>query len=195
MPAVEAQLILSDQAFIQCKTKRDAECCKPVGDDVNIYYSPKRREDEMLLSNGPSLRGADSPSQSCCERHSKGLTLSRYPQQPSEEYAADTLRLLHKKFGLDPSCEFRLKDRAGRYYSLRNLPGGQYDLELTSHVTGIPQNSIDKEGVRATVTGSARILAEAYQTRLQVTGSSFMIRVRRRRVHNLAAAEHSSFPE
>lgn len=137
------------------------------GDDVNIYYSPKKREDDTLLSNGPSLKGTEGPAQPN-ERHSKGLTLSRYPQQPSEEYAADTLRLLHKKFGLDPTCEFRLKDTAGRYYSLRNLPGGQYDLELTSHVTGIPPNSIDKEGVRTIVTGSARILAEAHQTKLQV---------------------------
>lgn len=135
-----------------------------------IHYLPKQREDDRLLSNGPSLESADKSAQSK-NRQREGLILSRYPQQPSEEYATDTLRLLHKKFGLDPTCEFRLRDMAGRYHSLRYLPGGRYELELTSHVTAIPAGTIDKEGVRTTVTGSARILAEAYQTKLQVACS------------------------
>ena len=133
-----------------------------------IYYFPSKREDDPLLSNGPSMLGPDTSEQHR-ERHRRGLTLSKFPQEPSEEHTVDTLTLLHKKFGLHPTCEFRLKDRTGRYFSLRYLPGGQYHLELTSHVTPIPQGTIEKEGVRTTLTGSTRIFAEASRTKLQVS--------------------------
>lgn len=140
------------------------------GDDVKISYYSNKKDGELLLTNGPSLvvKEEHSTIQSPAEAWpDMDVTLSRYPQQPSEEYVARALGLLHRKFGLDPSCEFHLRDKMDRYYDLRNVLGGKYNLELTSTVTAIPSNSINKEGVRTTVTGSARILAEAHETKLQ----------------------------